>query len=75
MKAVSRNTMHQKITLKKIEYGKRHKVNLEIIAKIGEYNAEFYNLYLKGVLSETELKILIGHQNYTLICSLRQQKQ
>lgn len=50
-------------------------MNLEIIGKIGEYNAEFYNLFLKGVLSETELKLLIGHQNYALICSLQQQKQ
>lgn len=50
-------------------------MSLEIIGKIGEHNAEFYNLYLKGVLSETELELLIGHHNYIFICSLRRQKQ
>lgn len=48
---------------------------LEVIGQIEKNHAEFYNLFLKGVLSETELKLLIGRHDYALICSLSQQRQ
>lgn len=54
---------------------KRFKVYLEVIGQIEKNHAEFYNLFLKGVLSETELKLLIGRHDYALICSLSQQRQ
>lgn len=50
-------------------------MNLEIIGKIGEHNAQFYDMYLKGILCESELKKLVGHRNYIFLCTLRQQKE
>lgn len=47
-------------------------MSLEIIGKIGEHNAEFYNMYLKGILNESELKALIGHCNYDLLFTIYQ---
>lgn len=47
-------------------------MTLEIIGKIGERNAKIYDLYLKGILCESELKALIGHRNYEWIRALRQ---
>lgn len=47
-------------------------MNLEIIGRIGEHNAELYRLYLKGELSESELKLLIGYRNYKFISTFRQ---
>lgn len=51
------------------------KLSLEIIGKIGEYNTEFYSMYLKGILCESELEALIGHHNYAFICALCQQEE
>ena len=50
-------------------------MTLEIIGKIGEHNAEIYDMYLKGILCESELKALIGQRNYVFLCTIRQQKE
>lgn len=72
MKRVSQVITHQKIILKNNMQKEVEKLDLEIIGKIGEHNAEIYDMYLKGILCESELKTLIGPHNYEWICALRQ---
>lgn len=72
MKPVSQVMAHQKDNLKTNMQKEVVSLNLEIIGTIGESNAKIYDLYLKGILCESELKALIGHRNYEWICALRQ---